>query len=507
MASAAGTGAINDLVLGDLVDTSVVQSAPAAGTVDYSIDLSTRTFDVYVPSSYDGSEPYGLISFINSGNGGGQPTASYLQLMDDSKLIWIAGDGIGNSIFVDERMGVALMGVHRARELWNIDDSRVYAMGNSGGARSANMLAFQHPEMFDSAMPRCGANYIASLEQAYETQEPDGHYEYWGASYFPDVNGQPYRDYLLGFGQKFSLMTSRTDFREGDMMNIYHFGYEADGHFGYEADGFESRFLDIAGGHCSTNAGHFRDALNFAEHPLHVVIDEDFADGSLDSNPDAGEGLLVVKPGASESGGALNLAADSAVVARNRLHFDDAKGAIVRTELEVDDVDGLDVELALWPYTNADHGGAATAVPSEQADLTGRVGLMLAITGQGTSTGVEVWLSKGDTPLQVFSATFSDWDPLTEPLPLKFQVWDSELQINLGKHVTGATMETGTLLLNDQRSIRVRFEEFAEPASWWVDGAWEVDSGAVLTVANAGTVAASVPWLEIKDAVGIVCGD
>jgi hypothetical protein len=483
MASAAGVGAINDLVLGDLVDASVVQSAPAAGTVDYGIDLSTRTFDVYIPSSYDGSEPYGLISFINSGNGGGQPTASYLQQMDESKLIWIAGDGIGNSIFVDERMGVALMGVHRARELWNIDDSRVYAMGNSGGARSANMLAFQHPEMFDSAMPRCGANYIASLEQAYETQDPDGHYEYWGASYFPDVNGEPYLDYLLGFGQKFSLMTSRTDFREGDMMNIYHFGYEA--------DGFESRFLDIAGGHCSTNAGHFRDALNFAEHPLHVVIDEDFADGNLDSNPDAGEGWVVIEAGASESAGALDLAADAAVVARNRLHFDDAKGAIVRTELDTDEVDGLNLQLALWPYTDADHGGAATSIPSDQGDLSDRVGLMLVINGQGPSTGVEVWLSKGDTPLQVFSATFSDWDPLTEPLPLKLQVW---------------TMETGTLLLNDQRSIRVRFEEFADPGSWWADAAWDLDTGAVLTVDNAGTVAVSVGRLEVKDAVGIVCG-
>jgi hypothetical protein len=479
-ASPFGTGAINDQVLGALVDNSAIDPAPAVGAIDYAVDLDTITYDIYVPAAYDGTEPYGLITFINSGDNGNQPSGGYLADLDLHKLIVVAADGAGNSWNVDRRMGRAVMAAYRARELFNIDDERIFAMGNSGGARTANMLAFQHPAMFAAALPRCGANYPAALPQVYETQDPNSNYEYWGPFYFPDVGGQPFLDWLRGFDQRFSLMTSFDDFREGDMMNIYHFGYEE--------DGFESRFLENTGGHCSTSTE------------------------TAATNPGVGNGWLPIGTGPTpgESNGELSLAPGAAAIARDRLSWDDRQGAVVRYSVGALEAQNADLQLGVWPYTDVDHGASLDSAPFTAADLLDHAGIVVQLHG-GTSPGITVSLGDGSAaPLPVFTADFSDWDPTdptATPLQMKLSLWDAELQINAGAHFENSVAETGVRLLDDQRTIRLRFAELANPTTYWPATTWQGDPGAVVTLAGSSAAAGpvSVQSLSVKDAAGIVC--
>ena len=279
-----GTGNHGDQLLGPLLDPGSVEASLANGGVNTGFDLDLHTYDIHVPADYDGTEPYGLIAFINSGNNGTTPGGNYVDELAEQRLIWVAPDEVGNAVDVTTRMGLAYLGTLRAMELFNIDPSRVYAMGNSGGARSANMLAYQYPQLYTGVLARCGANYPAMVEQSYETHEPDSHYEFWGAPWFPEVEGQAYLDYLRGLERRFALMTSFNDFREGDMMNIYHHGFEA--------DGLLARFIETSGNHCATNAAHIHDGLGFVDHPLWSVVDDGFDDGDPGSNPGTGEGWL-----------------------------------------------------------------------------------------------------------------------------------------------------------------------------------------------------------------------
>jgi len=125
------TGAVNDIALGDLVDDNVVQ-ANEPTYINYSVDLAAQTYDIYIPFSYDGIQPFGLISFINSGNNGAPPDA-YLAALEEKNIIWIGGNNIGNPIDIKTRSGVAIGAIYRAMELFNIDPARVYGCGNSGG--------------------------------------------------------------------------------------------------------------------------------------------------------------------------------------------------------------------------------------------------------------------------------------------------------------------------------------------------------------------------------------
>src|SRR5690606_33962016 len=58
-------------------------------------DLAQEPYDIYVPKSYDGSVAYGLIAYVNSGNGGGPP-GKYAEVCDQHKLIWVGGTKIPN---------------------------------------------------------------------------------------------------------------------------------------------------------------------------------------------------------------------------------------------------------------------------------------------------------------------------------------------------------------------------------------------------------------------------
>jgi len=116
--------------------------------------LTQEPYDIYVPKSYDGSVPYGLIAYVNSGLGGGPP-GKYAEICDQHKLIWVGGTKIDNDRTPWFRTRLSIDGVHNIRARYRIDTERIYAMGQSGGGRVASRMAVPYADVFSG-----GAIYL-----------------------------------------------------------------------------------------------------------------------------------------------------------------------------------------------------------------------------------------------------------------------------------------------------------------------------------------------------------
>ncbi len=126
----------NGVLLGNIVNTSLVNKlGNSYSIVDYAIDLtkaanpttsdnSGSSYTVYVPSTYDGSKPYGLLIYgvtSNVTNGTGYWSV-LTKLCDNENLILLSPEDAGNSLFYDDyRAGAGILAAYRAQELYNID--------------------------------------------------------------------------------------------------------------------------------------------------------------------------------------------------------------------------------------------------------------------------------------------------------------------------------------------------------------------------------------------------
>lgn len=485
-----GTGETNNQNIGQLDDASVViPSESGNGFINFFPDaqqlLQDYNFDIYVPDDYDGSEPYGLITYVNSGNNGGFK-GQWESVLDDKKLIWIAGDNIGNPIYINIRMGVAMAAVLRMQELFNIDTDRIYTSGNSGGARMAHNLAFIYPETFKGALPNCGGSYIREVDQDYETQNPDSHYELI-LDYPAD-----YLDYLLPFEQRFANMTSYDDFREGDIMNIYHNGSEQ--------DGLKGKFFETEGGHCSTTTQHFLDAVNFVEHPFLEVIQEDFT-GATSSYFNTINADLTNGSGIELEHSTSDLAQ---IQSKDLFLWNDPMGAILETAIQLDSDDfnmNTSYHLGIWSMENPNNycGFVGTQLTDEipaillSIDFVDAQPTLFVEVNNPSQTGTEL----------LFTSTFSDWE-IGEPLAIKYHLWDQELRIELGAHLsTPTSIASGVKLLDDSRSIRILWNDLAN--NFWADAAWS--GGAFLTSTSEKNVSTDPASNLIVNEVELITAD
>lgn len=465
-----GTGTINNQLIGNLQDTTVVfPSQSGYGNYGYYPNpnalLPTYTYDIYIPPSYDGTKPYGLVTFINSGNNGGL-FPQWQQVLDEKELIYIAGDNIGNSINVNIRMGVAMAAVYRLKEVLNIDSTRIYTSGNSGGGRMSSVLAYTYPEWFFGAVPNCGSSYPRQVAQDYETQNPNSHYEYTIPFTTADLN------YIKSFDRRYGIMTSFDDFREGDIMNIYHNGMVP--------DGYKGKFLETAGPHCATTTQHFRDAINFVEHPYIPLVEDDFTS----SNPTVGDGFKINQ--AMVQNGHLELMPTTTMAtaySKNPFQWNDAKGGILSTTVQCDSATyskNSNFHLGLWTF--ADPTIYCDAIGNMV--LPGKAGILATIAYNDNQPTLSVVIENPNQGLvsdTIFQATFSDWMPGTA-LDIKYHIWDQELRMEFGKHFgTPQRSSIAAKLLDDDRSIRIRWADFGLTGVYWDAAAWE--SGALLTYA------------------------
>lgn len=465
-----GTGMINNQNIDTLDDASVVFASQSGwGNYGYYPDpnnlLASYTYDIYIPPSYDGTEPYGLVTFINSGNNGGL-IQQWRTVLDEKKLIYIAGDNIGNPIHVDIRMGVAMAAVYRLKEVLNIDSTRVYTSGNSGGARMATVLAYTYPEWFFGSFPNCGASYPREVAQDYETQNPNSHYEYTIPFTATDLA------YIKSFDRRYGILTSYDDFREGDIMNIYHNGLVP--------DGFKGKFLETAGPHCATTTEHFRDAVNFVEHPHLPWVEDDFT-----GNPSVGNGFTLRQ--ASLQNGQLNLSPNGATKARayskDPFIWNEEKGSIFSTSVQCDSTtfnQNTKFHIGLLSFDDAELfcEDLGTQVQSNIPNI------LTTIVYNNTTPTLLVTVENPHKSLvsdTIFEATFSDWK-IADTLDIKFHLWDKEIRMEFGRHLaTPSISSLGAKLLDDERSIRIRWDDFGLGGSYW--GATDWERGTLLTFA------------------------
>src|SRR5688572_8787463 len=111
-----GTGFHGNITLGALQNSSVVNRTWPL-VVNYDFNLAGWPFDVYVPSSYDGTKPYGVMVYITSDNNTGGVVLQ--SVSNDRNLIWIAPRNVGNGAYSPDRYGAGVMSIHRAKEMFN----------------------------------------------------------------------------------------------------------------------------------------------------------------------------------------------------------------------------------------------------------------------------------------------------------------------------------------------------------------------------------------------------
>ena len=72
-------------------------------------DGSDVSWQVYVPPSYDGRLPFGLLAYVNSGDSG-DIVGGWSAVLDKHRLIWCGANQSGNSQLVGRSITVALFG-------------------------------------------------------------------------------------------------------------------------------------------------------------------------------------------------------------------------------------------------------------------------------------------------------------------------------------------------------------------------------------------------------------
>lgn len=465
-----GTGIVNNQDIGILDDPDVIfASNTGYGNFTFLPDpdglLASYTYDLYIPPSYDGTESYGLVTWINSGNNGAVKP-EWIPVLDANKLIWVGGDNIGNPITIDIRMGVAWAAVYRFKEILNIDTSRIFTSGNSGGARMANTLAYLYPEWISGSLPNCGSAYPIAVDQDYETHDPDSHYEVILPLTTDDV------EYIKSYEQRYGIMTSYGDFREGDIMNIYHNGMEP--------AGFEARFFEKSGGHCSTATWHFEDAVHFVDHSFEPIIDDQFEGddatgaGYVHENTVQTESLLL-------EGNLGDLAQLKTV---NIVEWNDPKGAILRTTISLDDdIEGdlnTSFHLGFWDY----YEGEQFCLYDGDHLEAGQSGILLTVNFDSGSPQILLQVEDdedGIDPVTLFNGTFSDWSATNE-LDIKVHLWAKEIRVEFNHHFNDEPFTAaGTTFLDDKRSIQARWENTS--IGLWEGDQWE--NGAFITYASS----------------------
>ncbi len=437
-----GLGLLNNVSLDSLNQDTTYLSHVGESFVINDF-LNNYTYNLFIPNSYDGTEAYGLITSIHAGNNGNIYN-SWIPVLEEKKLILVAGNGIGNSIAVNTRIGVALAGALALEEQLNIDPNRIYTTGTSGGGRSASALMFFFPEIFKGMIPNCGATYLRRVDQDYETHQPNSHYEY----IYPHTPAQ--LQYVKGFDPKLAYLTSFDDFREGDIMNIYHNGAEP--------DGFKAKFLEIPGPHCTTSEAHFRDGMNFLEHPHLPLVYHQFQNLSLN----IGDGFIQDKVLINNSF-VLNSLNDtsSTLKARNPLIWNDSKGAILRLDFDFrNTVPAANNYLNLGIYDLSNSAIIQSDLSNNASDSTDL--FLIRIVQDAAQPRAEVYLNNPSLGYQgdlLFSGRFTDWDTSTSQ-SLKVHFWKEEWRIEFASHFDNQSLSLNpdVKLLDDLRSVRIRNE-------------------------------------------------
>lgn len=138
------------------------QGAPSNGQ---AIDPSKESWVVYVPEDYDGTRPYGVMVYVSPEDNGSLPDG-WKSRLKEHRLIYVAANRSGNDQGVlDRRVPLALTGLTNILAGYNIDSTRVYIAGFSGGGVTASRAAAAYADVFTGGLfiatsEGVGTNYV-----------------------------------------------------------------------------------------------------------------------------------------------------------------------------------------------------------------------------------------------------------------------------------------------------------------------------------------------------------
>jgi len=223
--------------------------------VNSDLDPAVEKYFLYVPPGYDGSEGYGLIVFTNASDRLTQLPAGWGDVLNARKYIFVAAQNVGNDQPRGRRLGLAVMGALKTKERYRINPNRVYAAGFSGGARMAGMLGFYRPDIFQGTLQNCGADFYRPVAVVHATSQLDTAGNRYG------VIETSEEEVRRAKAVRFVLVTGTNDFRRGNILDIFHGGFEQ--------DGFQAKLFDIPGmAHDICDGVTLSQALDFLEKGL-----------------------------------------------------------------------------------------------------------------------------------------------------------------------------------------------------------------------------------------------
>lgn len=214
--------------------------------------LADESFEIYVPEDYDPDRPWGILVWISAMESG-RPHTPYLPLLSQHQLIWIGANNSGNERGVGVRFGLALDAVYNLKQLYNIDESRIYVSGISGGGKVATMLAIIYPEVFTGSIPIVGTTYFRHIPLPNEKNK-----------YWPGMFEKPPASTLDRAKRdgRFVLITGSKDFNRDPIKATYEEGFVKDGFAQVEYVEVEGMDHEMAG------AERFERAIEFLDAPL-----------------------------------------------------------------------------------------------------------------------------------------------------------------------------------------------------------------------------------------------
>lgn len=219
--------------------------------LDYDWAVSIESFIVARPWDYNPQKKYGLLVFMSPADKGVEPPKDWLEILRDKDLLYIAAENNGNTVSDIRRQGLGVVSTLLMQKKYNIDPSRIFVAGMSGGARTANAMVYRHPEIYKGLVAICGACFIRDVPLNKATHERD-------VPYTVILDESIIKEDVVKKNVRFALITGTKDFRYGHVLDIFNGGYQP--------SGYQAKFFDVPDmGHSLCSGPILKDALDYIE--------------------------------------------------------------------------------------------------------------------------------------------------------------------------------------------------------------------------------------------------
>ena len=141
-------------------------------------DLKDYPVHIYVPDSYDGSKPFGVMLYMHGRRGDGKfyPNAGYTKIMDKYNLIWVgysAYNGLYESFKGNhEKFNMAVL--YNMKKYFNLDSDRIFMSGLSWGGRLTCQIMGTKAHIFKGGISMGGCGNLGFSEATVKGAETSG---------------------------------------------------------------------------------------------------------------------------------------------------------------------------------------------------------------------------------------------------------------------------------------------------------------------------------------------